>query len=517
VSFKEKYGISFLALMSVVFGVFMAILDNTVVNVAIPKMMSVFAATQDQIEWVITAYLLVTGILTPISGFLGDRFGQKRVYLFALALFTVGSALCGLAWSTDVLILFRVIQGIGGAMLMPVSMTILFSMAKPERRGAIMGIWGIALMFAPALGPTLSGYFVEYLDFRLIFYINVPIGILSFFMVSATIPSIKGRMTEKLDVPGFMTSLLGFFCLLYALSEAPTDGWGSITILSLLVAAGILLAMFVAIELTAKNPMLDLRLLGRKVYLVSLIASSLLSVAMLGVLFILPIFLQDYVGLTPLQTGLLTLPGAIITGALMPISGNLFDKIGARPLGIIGLGLMVVTTIWMTNLNIYWTFGMIMLIYMFRQAGMGIAMMPLSTAGMNDVPRHLISRATALQNTMRNVAGSIGTAYLSTIMQTETASHFLTYTARLSISELQHVHMGLGMPSVFGATSASQVQQLAGVLEQWAFQQGMKDAFFAAVIIGGIAWLSVFFIGRKKAPVGVEAGGPAPSHVAVME
>lgn len=518
-SFKDRFGISVVALLSVVMGVFMAILDNTVVNVAIPKMMSVFAATQNEIEWVITGYLLVTGMLTPVSGYLGDRFGQKRIYMIALAIFTIGSALCGLSWSADSIIFFRVIQAVGGAMLMPVSMTILFSMAKPERRGAIMGIWGIALMFAPALGPTLSGYFVEYVNWRLIFYINVPVGIFSFFLVAASIPTIKGRMSEKLDIPGFATSLVGFFCLLYALSEAPTDGWSSITIVSFFVAGAIFLALFVVIELTAENPMLDLRLLKRRVYLVALIASSLLSVAMLGVLFILPIFLQDYVGLSPLQTGLLVLPGALITGILMPISGSLFDRIGARPLGLIGLAVMVLATLYMTELNVYWTFGAIVIIYMLRSAGMGLAMMPLSTAGMNDVPRNQVSRATALQNTTRNVAGSIGTAYLSTIMQTDTAKHLMTFTGRLTAQALQSVHLGGAIPSVYGATSSEQLQQLIGFLQQWAFTQGMKDAFYAAVIIGALAWVSVIFIGRKKPPVGATEGAPGggSTHMAVME
>ncbi len=508
-SFKERFGISFPALFAVVLGVFMAILDTTVVNVAIPKMMSVFNATQNQIQWVITAYLLVTGMLTPVSGYLGDRFGQKRIYLVALTIFTAGSALCGLAWSTDVLILFRIIQAVGGAMLMPVSMTILFSLSKPERRGTIMGIWGIALMFAPALGPTLSGYLVEYVDFRLIFYINVPIGILSFFMVAAAIPGFKGRPTESLDLPGLITSILGFFSLLYALSEGPTDGWHSLTIISLFVAAGILLAMFVAIELTAKNPMLDLRLFARRVYTVSIISSSLMSVAMLGALFILPIFLQNGLGLTPLQTGLLTLPGAIVTGVLMPISGYLFDRIGARLLGMVGLFIALVTTVQLIGLNYEWTFGAIMVIYMFRQAGMGLSMMPLSTAGMNDVPHALISRATALLTTMRNVAGSIGTAYLSTVMQTNSTSHFIEMSNRVTVSSLQG--MNLGQPqSVYGATSAGAVSQLANMLKQYAFQKGMQDAFGAAAIIGLIALVSVVFIGRRKLPADMAPGAKKP-------
>ncbi|MHB1626791.1 MAG: DHA2 family efflux MFS transporter permease subunit [Bacilli bacterium] len=513
-SFKERFGIGFPALFAVVLGVFMAILDTTVVNVAIPKMMSVFNATQNQIQWVITAYLLVTGMLTPVSGYLGDRFGQKRVYLIALTIFTAGSALCGLAWSTDVLILFRVIQAVGGAMLMPVSMTILFSLSKPERRGTIMGIWGIALMFAPALGPTLSGYLVEYVDFRLIFYINVPIGILSFFMVAAAIPGFKGRPTESLDLPGLITSILGFFSLLYALSEGPSDGWHSLTIISLFVAAGVLLAMFVAIELTAKNPMLDLRLFARRVYTVSIISSSLMSVAMLGALFILPIFLQNGLGLTPLQTGLLTLPGAIVTGVLMPISGYLFDRIGARLLGIVGLFIALVTTVQLIGLNYEWTFGAIMVIYMFRQAGMGLSMMPLSTAGMNDVPHALISRATALLTTMRNVAGSIGTAYLSTVMQTNSTTHFLEMSNRVTVSSMQG--MNLGQPrSVYGATSAGAVSHLTNMLEQFAFQKGMQDAFGAAAIIGLIALASVFFLGKRKLPADMAPGAKKP--LAMME
>lgn len=514
-SFKERFGISFPALFAVVLGVFMAILDTTVVNVAIPKMMAVFNATQDEMQWVITAYLLVTGMLTPISGYLGDRFGQKKIYLIALVIFTTGSALCGLAWSADVLIFFRVIQAVGGAMLMPVSMTILFSLSKPERRGAVMGIWGIALMFAPALGPTLSGYLVEYVNFRLIFYINVPIGIFSFLLVTATIPEFPAKKTEKMDLPGLITSIIGFFCLLFALSEGPTDGWSSLTIISLFFAAAVLLSMWVVIELTAENPMLDLRLFKRKVFTVSLITSSLLNVAMLGALFILPVFLQDGLGLTPLQTGLLTLPGALLTGILMPISGFLFDKIGARPLGVIGLFIVMMATFQMIQMNYDWTFGAILVIYMFRQAGMGLAMMPLSTAGMNDVTRDKISRATALQNTTRNIAGSIGTAYLSTVMQTNDTKHLAQLLERLTIHSFQGLHVAGQMPSVFGPANSNVVSSMMSVLEQIAFERGTQDAFGVSAIIAIIAWIAVFFIGKKRPPVVTSEADK--SHMMMME
>jgi DHA2 family multidrug resistance protein len=502
-AFKDRFGISLTALFAVVLGVFMAILDSTVVNVAIPKMISVFATTQNTVEWVITAYLLVTGMLTPISGFLGDRIGQKRLYLIAVSLFTVGSMLSGLAWNIDVLIMFRILQAVGGAMLIPSSMTILFTMAPPERRGSIMGIWGIALMFAPAIGPILSGYFVEFVDWRLIFYINVPFGILSFFLVTVAIPGFKGRPTEPLDIPGFATSLVGFFALLYALSEAPTLGWNSLEVQALLATGVLSLAAFVVIELTAKNPMLDLRLFKRRVFLATLISTSLLQVAMLGALFILPIFLQDDMGLSPLQTGILTFPGALLTGALMPFSGFMFDRIGARPLAVVGLGIMAVSTLWLTGLNLQWSFGAILVVYMIRSSGMGLAMMPLSTAGMNDVPRHLVSRATALQNTARNVAGSIGTAFLSTIMQTDMSSSFIHYTQRLSVQDLQTVRIGLTLPSVFGPTSAGMLGQLVGMLQQLSFQTGTQDALWVSLFLSVVAWASVFFVGRKKVPVDI--------------
>ncbi|WP_109429244.1 DHA2 family efflux MFS transporter permease subunit [Sulfoacidibacillus thermotolerans] len=514
-TFKERFGISFPALFAVVLGVFMAILDTTVVNVAIPKMMAVFNATQDDMQWVITAYLLVTGMLTPVSGYLGDRFGQKKIYLFALAVFTLGSALCGMAWSTESLIFFRVLQAVGGAMLMPVSMTILFSLSKPERRGTIMGIWGIALMFAPALGPTLSGYLVEYVDFRLIFYINVPIGIFSFFLVGATIPDFPARHTETLDLPGLLTSVSGFFCLLYALSEGPTDGWNSITIISLFFAAAVLLAMWVVIELTSENPMLDLRLFKRKVFTVSILTTSLLSVAMLGALFILPVFLQNGLGLTPLQTGLLTLPGALVTGILMPISGFLFDRIGARLLGVIGLLVLMLTTFQMVNMNYDWTFGAILMIYMFRQAGMGLAMMPLSTAGLNDVPRDKVSRATALQNTTRNIAGSIGTAFLSTVMQTNTTVHLAQLLQRTTVQAFQGFHVAGQLPTVFGPASRQVVSTWMSVIEQIAFEKGTQDAFGASAVIALIAWVAVFFIGKKRPPVGIQEG--EQPHMMMME
>lgn len=507
-SFEERFGMSGLTMISVILGVFMAILDTSVVNVAIPKMMSVFATDQTTIEWVVTAYSLTVGMLTPASGYLADRFGAKRMYVWALFIFVLGSGLCGAAWNASSIITFRVIQAVGGALLMPISMTILFSLSKPEKRGLIMGLWGIAIMFAPAFGPTLSGYIVQNLDYRLIFYINVPIGIINIFMAQAAIPKLNSKEAGKFDLPGFVTSLIGFFCLLYGLSDAPTSGWGSIKIISLLTASGIFLTLFVVLELTSDNPMVDLRLFKIRPFLASNIAVSVLTIAMMGALFVLPVFLQNGIGLTPLQTGLLTMPGALVTAALMPISGALFDKIGARPLAIAGFTVMLISSIFLINLNYNWTFTSIMIIYMIRQSGMGLSNMPLSTAGMNSVPRLLMNRASALQNTLRNVAGSIGAAVLSTVMQNHTNLSFVSYMQNTSVHSLQQVSAYGMQPSVYGPTTPGAMLHLMSVLRQIAFQNGIREAFIVATIFTAIALISSAFIGKKQAPVASGEGHP---------
>jgi len=497
-NFEEQFGIGGLAMVGVILGVFMAVLDSSVVNVAIPKMMAVYATDQNTIEWVITAYSLTVGMFTPISGYLGDRFGAKRMYVFALVIFVVGSGLCGAAWSASSLIVFRVIQALGGALLMPISMTILFTLSKPEKRGLIMGIWGIAIMFAPAFGPTLSGYIVQNLNFRLIFYINVPIGIINIAMARAYIPELKPKEAGKFDLPGFVTCVIGFFCLLYGLSDAPTSGWASIKIISLFAAATIFLSLFVVLELTSENPMVDLRLLKIRAFLASNIAVSVMMIAMMGALFLLPVFLQNGLGFSPMQTGLLTMPGALVTAALMPISGALFDKFGARPLAIVGFAIMLIGSLLLVNLNFNWTYTAIMVVYVIRSAGMGLTMMPLRTAGMNAVPLPLVNRASALQNTLSNVAGSVGVAILGTAMTTHSNLSFVTYMQGVSVQSLQKVSAYGLHPSVYGVTKSGDMSQLMSVLEQLAFQNGIREALIIAVIVTVIAFIASLFIGKKQ-------------------
>jgi len=476
----------------------MAILDSSVVNVATPKMMMVYATDQSTIEWVITAYTLTEGMLTPVSGYLADRFGAKRMYQYALLIFVLGSALCGIAWSVSSLIIFRVLQATGGALLMPISMTILYSMAKPEKRGLVIGIWGIAIMFAPALGPTISGFILEYFNFRLIFYINVPIGIINFFMVKAYIPELETNNYGKFDLPGFITCVIGFFCLLYAISDASTSGWLSVKIISLLTAATFFLALFTVFELTTDNPMVELRLFKIRSFLISNISVFVITIGMMGILFILPIFLQNGLGFSPLKTGLLMMPAALVTAVLMPISGGLYDKFGARPLAISGITVMLIGSLLFINLNFNWTYMAIMMVYMFRTAGMGLAMMPLSTAGLDSVPAHLLNKGSALQNSLRNIAGSLGVAILGSVMTTHSNLSFATYMQNVSVQSAQKIAAYGLSPSVYGITNSSDVIHLMSVLKQFAFVNGVRKALIITTIVTLISLILSLFIESKK-------------------
>ncbi|MDR3543907.1 MAG: DHA2 family efflux MFS transporter permease subunit [Desulfosporosinus sp.] len=496
--FEEHFGISGLALIGVILGVFMAVLDSSVVNVAIPKMMVVYATDQTTIEWVVTAYSLTVGMFTPISGYLGDRFGAKRMYVWALVIFVLGSGLCGAAWSDSSLIVFRVLQALGGALLIPISMTILFSLSKPEKRGLLMGIWGIAIMVAPAFGPTLSGYIVQNLNFRLIFYLNVPIGIINIFIAQTYIPELQAKAAGKFDLPGFVTCVVGFFCLLYGLSDAPTSGWLSLKIISLLFAAIVFLSLFVVFELTSDNPMVELRLFKIRPFLVSNLAVSFLMMAMMGWLFLLPVFLQNGLGFSPLQTGLLYLPPSLVTAALMPVSGALFDKLGARPIGIVGFSVMLAAAILLVNLNFNWTVSAIIAVLVVRAVGMGLTMMPLRTAGMNAVPPPLVNRASALQNTMSNVAGSLGVALFGTVDQTHTNLSLATYTQQVSVQSLQKISAYGLHPSVYGITNSADMSRLMSVLGKLAFQNGIRESFIVAVIVTVTALISSLFVGKKQ-------------------
>ncbi|CRK84917.1 DHA2 family efflux MFS transporter permease subunit [Neobacillus massiliamazoniensis] len=488
----------------IILGVFMAILDTSVVNVAIPKMEVALGASTDQIQWVVTAYMLVLGMLIPISGWLTDKLGAKKLFLYALTTFTIGSALCGLAWNLQSIIIFRILQALGGALMQPVAMAMLFRIYPPERRGTVMGLFGIAMMAAPAFGPALSGYLVEYWSWRFIFYINVPIGIVAVILGALMMHEFPHEAKGKFDLLGFIFTVIGFGSLLYGFNIVSSKGWTSTEVESFLTVGVLCLIILVIVELKVKNPMINLQVFKSYQFNMSLILISVISISMFVGVFFLPIYLQDIRGYSAIRTGLFMTPAALASAVLMPISGRLFDRIGARPLGIIGLTIITIATLGFTNLGLETSSSTIQWLYILRNTGVSIAMMPIMTAGMNAIPLELTSQGTAMNNTMRQVASSFGTTILTTYMTTQSkieAAHLswqVTSTSQsgqylMKIQQFMQAHgMSISQSKLVALT------MMNGKIQQKSFVSGMNDAFMLTAFLTMFGIILVFFLKGKK-------------------
>jgi len=491
---EERY--MWVALAVVIVGTFMSVLDSSIVNVAVPKMMTVFGASTDKIQWVVTGYMLVMSIVIPLTGYLGDRFGLKKIYVIALITFTVGSTLCGFAGSTETMIAARVLQGIGGGMIMPVGMAMIYMIVPLEKRGVALGVWGVAAMAAPAIGPPLSGYIVQNLDWRLIFNINIPIGIIGTTLAILLLKETKIVKDKKFDFLGALTSAVGLFTFLLALSEGNSKGWSSIYEIVLFFIASISLLSFVFIELAVEDPLLDLRVLKNTAFSLSLVISAITTIGMYGALFLLPIYMQNIRGYSPMQAGMLSLPMAIVTGIMMPISGSLFDKFGAKWLTAIGISILAGASYLLSKLTLDTSYTVIIMIMMVRGLGMGMSMMPAQAAGMNSIPKNQSSKATALSNTVRQLSGSIGIAILTTVLQHRQVFH----TARLSES------ISLTSPAVVAAQNALSslaaksgfLMQIYSQLVKKAAVEGINDALLVSTFICLAGVPLAFFINRSN-------------------
>lgn len=499
----------------IIIGTFMAILDSSIVNVALPKMMAVFGTTTDTAEWILTGYMLTLGVVMPLSGFLGDTFGYKRCYFTALLLFVLGSALCGLAWSVNSMIAARVVQALGGGILQPLGMAIIYKICPREKIGMVLGVWGISAMAAPAIGPTLGGYLVQYVNWRTIFYINVPVGIMNLYLVLAYLHETELIRGKRLDVNGIIFSAVGFFCLLLALNKGADKGWTSPYIVILLVIAIASLTAFVFNELSHPEPILDLRLFKNFIFTLSNIIGSMLAIGMFGAIFMMPILIQNVLGQTAMKSGLIMFPAAVASGLMMPFSGRLFDRFGARWLVMLGLAIMTWTTLKLGAFNDFTPFFMMSMWFAIRGLGMGMSMMPVMTAGMNTVPPHLVGRASAITNVVRQVFASLGIAMFGTILSNREVFHFAhmnesvnmssnTALALRGMSQGMVTQMGLGtnLSLGMGVTANTSNVLSAAIIAQRIVElsviKAMNDCYVVAAGICFLGLLLTIFLRDKK-------------------
>ena len=412
-------------------GMFMSVLDTSIVNVAIPTIQKEFGATTEDVQWVVTAYTLTLGVVVPATAWLGNRFGLNRVYNAALLTFAAGSALCGLAWNLSSLVAFRIVKAIPGGILPVITLSMLYRIVPRERLGAAMGIYGLGVVFAPAVGPALGGYLVEYVSWRLIFYVNVPIGILGVVAALLVLPRFSGQVGRWFDVLGFVAIAGGLFALLLAVSKGEDWGWESYRVLGLITFSVLSLALFVVIELEVAHPLLDIRIFRRWAFTHSLLLLALLMVVIFAVLFYIPQFLQVAQKWGAFDSGLTLLPPALVMAVLMPLAGRIYDRIGPRWPVTIGLTIAAAGTYLLHTITLDTPREHLTWLLVVQAVGIGLAMMPIMAGGIAAVSITDSSIASAFNNVVRNVASSLGIAVLTTILTIQQAQQIAGRAALL--------------------------------------------------------------------------------------
>ena len=504
----------------VILGVFMSILDQTIVNIAIPRLQTAFGADIHSVQWVLTAYILTQGVVTPTAAYFSDTFGIKRFYIFCLAAFTICSALCGIAWSLPVLILFRILQGAGGAALFPLSITLLFREFPPHERGAAMGFFGVPALLAPALGPTLGGYIVTFAGWPLIFYINVPIGIVAIILAMVLLREYRPEGRTRFDFIGFFFAAIGLATMLYALSSASTDGWTSSTVLGFLLVGVIFLSLFVTAEIIIANrggqPLLDLRLFANGPFRTGIIASVFVIFCLFSGLFIFTIYLQTIRGLSAFQAGLILLPQALASMVSVIIGGRLVDRIGVRAVMIPGLLILALATWQLTLVTTYSPYWWIQIMFILRGVALGLTIQPLTVAMLAEVRPQQLAQASSLNTVGRAVSSSLGIAIIATLVQTQTAIHFGHLAEQVTASspigqllpQLEAYFVAHGASMQAARTTA--LQLIAGLLQRQSFVLALHDALFLTLFVIALAIIATLFVRASRRPARIQEPSLSP-------
>lgn len=391
-------------------------LDSTVVNVALPTLSHEFKVDSAAIESVIVGYLVSLAVFIPTSGWLGDRFGHKRILLVALAIFVTASALCGVAQSLDQLILFRVLQGAGGGLLTPVGMALLFRTFPPEERVGVARILMFATIIGPAAGPILGGFMIEHFSWRWIFYVNLPVGLSALLFGILCLQDHPERVDDPFDIPGFLLAGSGFSLFMYALSEGSGTGWTSPRILLTGIAGVVLLAIFVRVELRTERPMVQLRVIGNRLFRRTMSVSMFATAGFLGTLFVVPLFLQDGRGVSPLTSGLAVFPEAIGVVTFTQVVARIYPRIGPRRLmtgGLVWVAIVLATVSFFPFDVSLWVFRAAMFLL---GCGMACVFVSNQAAALATISRELTGRASMLYMVQRQIGAATGVAVLSSVL-----------------------------------------------------------------------------------------------------
>ncbi|TKD56124.1 multidrug efflux MFS transporter [Bacillus sp. S2(2019)] len=431
-------------------GAFVAILNQTLLIPAIPHIMEEFNIDVSKGQWLTTAFMLTNGILIPITAFLIEKFSSRSLVLTALSIFTAGTILASFATNFPVLLAARIVQAAGAGILMPLMQTIFLTIFPKEKRGQAMGMVGLVISFAPALGPTLGGWIVDSFSWKFLFYIVLPIGIIDLILAFFLMKNVTQQRDTRIDVLSVILSSFGFGGLLYGFSSVGTYGWTSATVLISLIVGAVSLFFFILRQSNLKRPMLEFGVFKFAIFSLTTFLGMLVFALLIGTETILPLYTQNVRGLSALDTGLILLPGALFMGFLSPIIGRIFDKVGGKGLALGGFTILAVTSLPFMMLSLDSSITLITVAYTLRLIGVGMIMMPLTTAGINSLPPHLIPHGTAMNNTMRQMGGSIGTAVLVSIMSSSAANAALSAPMKSAVHGMNTSFIVSGAIAVIG-------------------------------------------------------------------
>lgn len=399
-------------------GTFIAILNQTLMITAIPLIMDEMKITANSAQWLTTVFMLVNGIMIPISAFLIERFTTRQLFISAMSIFAAGTLVCGIATNFGILLLGRIIQSVGAGVMLPLMTTVFLLIFPVNRRGAAMGLVGLVISFAPAIGPALSGWVTSHFSWRVLFFIILPIALIDIFVAALFLKNVTEVSRPKVDVLSILLSSFGFGGLLYGFTSAGNNGWTHTITLITLGIGGVSLLVFIFRQLRLKHPMLEFRVFTFSIFPFAIVIGMIGFMGLIGAETMIPLFMQRMRGFTALDAGLALLPGALISGFMSPIVGRVFDKIGAKWLVIIGLAIMTASSFAFTTLSPSTTMTYLTFLYGIRMFGLSMVMMPVATAALNQLPKRLIPHGAAMDNTMKMIAASVGTAILVTVMTT---------------------------------------------------------------------------------------------------
>ncbi|MEB2299558.1 DHA2 family efflux MFS transporter permease subunit [Lysinibacillus xylanilyticus] len=456
-----------------IFGCFLSTLNQTLLNVALSNLMDVFSVSATTVQWLATGFMLVNGVLVPITAYLMKRFSTRQLFISSMLFLLVGSIFCAVAPNFTTLLIGRMIQAVGAGIIMPLLMSIVMFIFPPEKRGSMMGLIGLAMIFAPAIAPTLAGFVIDYYSWRWLFIGIIPFVVIVIFMAMKYLINVSETANTKLDVVSVILSTIGFGLILYGFSNAGSHGWDDTVVIVTILVGIMTTAIFCLRQMKSSDPLLNLSVFKNKVFTLTSIINIIVTMMMYADMILLPIYLQNGRGFTALDAGLLLLPGALVNAFMSPVTGKMYDRFGAKPLFIIGL-IFVIPSMWVvTDLTETTTYSFLMIRTIFLRIGLSFITMPLNTAGLNALPKTLVTHGTAVNNTLRQMAGAIGSAVVITIFTAQTTNH-----AKTLLVETPNA-------------TAQGIRTLASIL-------GSSDAYYFMTILAILAFVLTLFVPSKK-------------------